>query len=490
MPTTRPGFIWSGTEWIAIGQEAVLAPVSYQATAPSSPATGDIWIDSDDEAPGITSSLNYRWRRIASGGETSLSGSDASGLPLAYNPGYEQLYINGVLQYRNSDYVATTGNTITGLTALVVNDTIEVLSFVTAPIGDAYTQAASDARYANMNTMPISGFRNAIINGGFSINQRNASSYSADGAYTFDRWQLTQGNITSPSVTRTANIAESGLPESIGWYASLSGTNNASTGYFYYGQSIEDVKTFAGQTVTVSFYAKGSVAGTIGTRMAQSFGTGGSSLIWLSSSQTTVGSSHSITTSWQRYSVQYTIPSVVGKTINDANSSLGFSFVRVLGSNYTPASNFGAASNFNYTGTLSVTGVQIEVGSVPTPVERRSFGAELSLCQRYYCKSYAQGVTPGSVTISGTAGGTVSSAYTVYIFCMNTTFPVTMRTTPVVSIWAPNGTANQVDIVGIGNINITAAERINDRCFANISLPSGSTGGFGTAFNWVANAEF
>jgi hypothetical protein len=151
LPTTRPGYVWSGTEWIAIGQEAVVAPVKYQATEPSSPATGDIWIDSDDEVPGITSSLNYRWRKIATGGETSLSGNDASGLPLAYNPGYEQVYLNGVLQYRGSDYTATTGNTITGLTALVASDTIEVLSFVTAPIGDTYGQAAADARFAPMS---------------------------------------------------------------------------------------------------------------------------------------------------------------------------------------------------------------------------------------------------------------------------------------------------------------------------------------------------
>ncbi len=249
---------------------------------------------------------------------------------------------------------------------------------------DIAQSTADLSNYANMTTTPISGFRNAIINGGFSINQRNESSYTVDGSYTFDRWNLIQGGITSPSVTRTANIAESGLPESIGWYASLSGTNNASTGYFYFGQSIEDVKTFAGQTVTVSFYAKGSVAGTIGTRMLQNFGTGGSSGIYLNSSQGTTGSSHAITTSWQRYSVQYTVPSVVGKTINDANSSLGFNFVRVLGSNYTPASLYGYPSSFNYTGTLSVTGVQIELGSIPTPVERRPVGTELSLCQRYY----------------------------------------------------------------------------------------------------------
>jgi hypothetical protein len=160
--TTRPGYVWDDVneEWVKIGQAAVIAPVSYQATEPTSPATGDIWIDSDDEVPGITSSLNYRWRRIATGGETSLSGNDSSGLPLAYNPGYEQVYLNGVLLYRGSDYVATTGNTITGLTALVANDTIEVLSFVTAPIGDTYTQAAADSKFVSkpgaiLNTVQV-----------------------------------------------------------------------------------------------------------------------------------------------------------------------------------------------------------------------------------------------------------------------------------------------------------------------------------------------
>lgn len=44
--TVRPGFIWSGTEWVAIGQSAV-SPFYYQTTAPTSPATGDVWIDSD-----------------------------------------------------------------------------------------------------------------------------------------------------------------------------------------------------------------------------------------------------------------------------------------------------------------------------------------------------------------------------------------------------------------------------------------------------------
>lgn len=50
---TRPGYIWSGTEWVAIGQEAIVSPFYYQATAPASPSTGDIWIDSDAAGSGL-----------------------------------------------------------------------------------------------------------------------------------------------------------------------------------------------------------------------------------------------------------------------------------------------------------------------------------------------------------------------------------------------------------------------------------------------------
>ncbi len=45
MPISRPGFIWSGTEWVPIGSP--ISPVTYQPAAPSTPSTGDIWIDSD-----------------------------------------------------------------------------------------------------------------------------------------------------------------------------------------------------------------------------------------------------------------------------------------------------------------------------------------------------------------------------------------------------------------------------------------------------------
>jgi hypothetical protein len=69
-----------------------------------------------------TSSSITTWVKTASGGETSLTGSSDSSTTLAYTPGQEQVFINGVLQVRGSDYTATNGTSITGLTALVAGD--------------------------------------------------------------------------------------------------------------------------------------------------------------------------------------------------------------------------------------------------------------------------------------------------------------------------------------------------------------------------------
>ena len=50
--TTRPGYVWDNTalEWVTIGPVALPGSnVFYQSSAPSSPATGDIWVDAADE---------------------------------------------------------------------------------------------------------------------------------------------------------------------------------------------------------------------------------------------------------------------------------------------------------------------------------------------------------------------------------------------------------------------------------------------------------
>ena len=70
-----------------------------------------------------------RYRYVAVGSETSVSGTDANGLVLSYTVGTEQVYLNGVLLVRGSDYTASTGTSITALTALVASDIVEILTF-------------------------------------------------------------------------------------------------------------------------------------------------------------------------------------------------------------------------------------------------------------------------------------------------------------------------------------------------------------------------
>jgi hypothetical protein len=177
MPT-RAARIWNGTAWEDLAAPVGVAPVKYQGTAPSLPQTGDIWIDttnvtatgipssyqatapvnpsigdiwieSDLDVPSVGQNLSYRWRRIAVGGETTLSGNDSSGLPLSYTPGYEQFFLNGMLLYRGDDYTATTGTTITGFPALIAGDVIEVLTIKAEPIGNTYTQAQADEKFVS-----------------------------------------------------------------------------------------------------------------------------------------------------------------------------------------------------------------------------------------------------------------------------------------------------------------------------------------------------
>jgi len=72
---------------------------------------------------------NAMWRYNAVGGETTLSGYDSFGQPLQYTVNSEQLFLNGVMLVRGSDYAATTGTTITGLTALSAGDFVEILTY-------------------------------------------------------------------------------------------------------------------------------------------------------------------------------------------------------------------------------------------------------------------------------------------------------------------------------------------------------------------------
>jgi len=253
MTTTRPGFIWSGTEWVAIGQEAIVNPFYYQATAPTTASTGDIWIESDVDVPSIDSAQFLRWRKTMAGGETSLSGNDDNSLPLQYTPGYEQLYINGVLMVRGQDYTATTGTTITGLTALTVNDVVEVFSTLARTVADVYTQTQVDSKLGESgwtSWTPVFS-QPGVISGG-TIN----AAYTQIGKTVIARCDYTFTNVgISGAITCNLPVAaKSAGTYTVGSFNFLdNGTN------FYNG-----VCRLASATSILSFFNGGTVGNTLG----------------------------------------------------------------------------------------------------------------------------------------------------------------------------------------------------------------------------------
>jgi hypothetical protein len=88
----------------------------------------------------------YRYRFIASGGETSVSGTDALSQTLSYLPGKEQVYLNGVLLVRTTDYTATNGTSITALAALAASDIVEIITFTAFSLATAIENTTIDAK--------------------------------------------------------------------------------------------------------------------------------------------------------------------------------------------------------------------------------------------------------------------------------------------------------------------------------------------------------
>jgi hypothetical protein len=215
---------------------------------------------------------------------------------------------------------------------------------------------------ANFGGGQFAAGKNKIINGDFNIWQRGTSiSATNTYAYISDRWQsLCDGAITGARTAFTAGTAPVSGYEGKFYlrYTKTSGT------YWQIQQYIEDVQTLAGQTATISFWAKVDTAKTIYVQLSQNFGSGGSSTV------TTTAGTQALTTSWVRYSFTVSVPSISGKTIGtSSNLALELGVVATTGNVV-----------------FDIWGVQVEAGSTATPFQTASgsLAGELELCQRYY----------------------------------------------------------------------------------------------------------
>jgi hypothetical protein len=279
------------------------------------------------------------------------------------------------------------------------------------------------------------GFRNKIINGDFGINQRAFTSTTTDGAYGFDRWRMfaSDGTTTYSAQTFTAGNA---IPnqEPKNFARLVTSGQTSSTAVSILVQRIEDVRTSAGQQVTVSFWAK-AASGTpkVSVEFVQGFGSGGSADVNTYINQVT------LSTSWVRYTVTGVPPSISGKTIGSDNGYLALHLWVSGGSTYNSRTgSLGIQSN-----TFDFWGIQLEQNYQPTPFEQRPIGVELALCQRYYYRAVAG--TQYGIMAMGSAQTTTFIVAVVHV-------PVSFRVVPT-----SLETSNIICTDGANNITGTLA---------------------------------
>ena len=347
----------------------------------------------------------------------------------------------------------------------VTTEKIAAGAVVTADLAaNAVTQAKLDT------AIPLSGMRNAVINGNMSIWQRGTSfTWSSGQPYTADRWGITPTTSAAFSASRQST----GL-DSFQYCLRLQRTAaNTSTASLYVSQPIETVNSiqFQGKQVTLSFYARAganysATSSLLNVRLATGTGTDGNFLVAALTGQALpIDTTVTLTSSWQRFTVSGTVAS----TANQVQPAFYF----------TPTGTAGAADFFE------ITGIQLEQGSQVTPFEQRPYGVELALCQRYYEKSFV-GTAPASSGLTSFAGS-VSGSNGLWIAGVQ--FKVTKRDTPNITTYDNNNNAGKITTWsgGISTDNISA--QTNWRCNAEGFACYYASGVNGIWFGWVAEKE-
>jgi hypothetical protein len=352
---------WNGTAW-EVYAGADLAPVKVTdgrvgkttfigATSPTGQVDGDIWIDQDTTTNAVVPTA------LTTKGDIFAATGNAAYSRLAAGNNGESLFADS--------------STSTGL-----------------------------RWQGDFNTG-----KNKIINGDFSIWQRGTSflgSTESFVGFTADRWYANSSDVTRENFA-PGNAIAGYEPQ---YFLKAKNRTGQTAGRFdRIEYKVEDVRTFAGQTVTFSFWTKkpANKTGIMGINIIQDFGTGGSTRVF----NPFVGVTYS-GTGWERKSFTMTLASIAGKTIGPA-SFISFEFY----------GNMGGTPDYEF----DIWGFQLEAGSVATPFTTNTGNqqAELAACQRYYWQGggFQQ------------AGGTSPASTETSVFIpINTFNAVPMRATP------------------------------------------------------------
>jgi len=350
-------------------------------------------------------------------------------------------------------------------------------------------------------------WRNRIFNGDMRIDQRNAgAAVSVNDAflYTLDRWQGGDASDGVFSVQQDAS-APSGFSNSAKVTittadSSLSATQNAVFRQPIEGYNVSDFAwgTASARTVTLSFWVRSSLTGTFGGAIVNN----GFDRSYPFSYTISVADT------WE-----YKTVTITGDTSGTwlTTNGRGLIVIFSLGSGsdllgtagaWVGANKQGVTGQTQIIGTLNatwyVTGVQLEVGTAATPFERRDYGRELVMCQRYCQKSYPTGTAPGTTSIGGYAanGGLANGTFN----CRSSIrFAAEMRVAPTLSYWDYVGNASRASSWNTGN---TRTDNVSSASFALTDIGTSGflfndAGGAGNAgsgacssgVHWLATSE-
>jgi hypothetical protein len=241
----------------------------------------------------------------------------------------------------------------------------------------------------------LQGFRNRIINGGMQVNQRGGiiSATGLANTYGVDRFAIRTTSGSAVVSMQQSTVAPVGFYNSLLCTVTTADASLAANDLTVLHQKIEGVNvvdlgwgTANAQPVTISFQVRSNVTGTYGVGVQNS------------DSNRSYPSTFTINAADTWETKTLTIPGDTTGTwnIGTTSTALYLFFSLSAGSDFTggttnawnAADRRGASGQVNWAATLNntfyITGVQLETGSVATPFERRPYGTELALCQRYY----------------------------------------------------------------------------------------------------------
>jgi hypothetical protein len=370
----------------------------------------------------------------------------------------------------NSTGVSTFSSiSATTVNATTVNAT-RLVGVSSAGITTAYITSINDG--------PISGARNRIINGDMRIDQRNNGAAvtfntTTDGTiYIVDRWNGIKNSNNKAYTIQRSGVAPVGFTSSLLMTVTSTNGSTGSSDYniirqFIEGYNVSDLiwGTANARPVTLSFWVRSSVTGTYSVSLVLQ-GSGNYPATYTINSANT----------WEYKTI--TVPGpTLGTWSIDNTIGLGVYFDMGIGSQYSTTTNtwtygqnvFGGTGVTKLTqtngATFYIAGVQLEAGTVATPFERRSYGEELALCQRYY----------------ETSDGVIwsSTGYHTAFIRVGQPFVTSKRVAPTMTYSNVTNSAGASVSIAAQNVRTTSHGWSND----------GASTSYGLSFTYVADAE-